>query len=188
VRALLGEWRRQQAEPGVARLEALWTDMGGDDAVRADRAAWALAAAPQQAVALLRGRLRPAAAVDSRHIARLVADLDHARYAVRQRAEQALAKLGDRAEPALRQALEGQPSLEMRRRVVLLLEKVTGPVSGPEPLRSLRAVEVLERIDTPEARRVLTALADGAPGALLTREARASLDRLARRQRRARSP
>ena len=41
-------------------------------------------------------------------------------------------------------------------------------------------VEVLERLATPEARQALQSLAEGAPGALPTRHARAALDRLAR--------
>jgi hypothetical protein len=48
----------------------------------------------------------------------------------------------------------------------------------PERLQALRAVEVLERIGTPEARKVLETLATGAPAARLTREAKASLGRL----------
>jgi hypothetical protein len=45
----------------------------------------------------------------------------------------------------------------------------------------LRAVAVLEYLDTPPARQVSEALAGGAPAAQLTREAKASLQRLARR-------
>ena len=41
------------------------------------------------------------------------------------------------------------------------------------------AVEVLEQAGTPEATQLLQALASGAPEALLTREARASWQRLA---------
>ncbi len=40
-----------------------------------------------------------------------------------------------------------------------------------------RAVEVLELIGTPQARQVLQALADGAPGALVTTSAQAALSR-----------
>jgi hypothetical protein len=47
-------------------------------------------------------------------------------------------------------------------------------------LQRLRAVQVLERIGSPEARQILEALAKGAPGARETREAQASLSRLAR--------
>src|SRR4051794_16642953 len=51
----------------------------------------------------------------------------------------------------------------------------------PEPLRWLRALTVLEAIGTAEARRVLEGVAGGEPGARPTREAKASLERLARR-------
>jgi hypothetical protein len=54
---------------------------------------------------------------------------------------------------------------------------VTGLVLYGESLRTIRAVEVLELIGTREAREVLNAVADGAPGALLTRSARAALTR-----------
>lgn len=52
-----------------------------------------------------------------------------------------------------------------------------GPADGGR-LRLLRAIEVLECAATPEARRVLKRLAGGEPRALLTREARAALERL----------
>ena len=55
------------------------------------------------------------------------------------------------------------------------------PRLSGEDLRALRAVEVLEKVGTPEARQVLEDLARGDPAAALTREARASLDRLGKR-------
>jgi hypothetical protein len=54
------------------------------------------------------------------------------------------------------------------------------PLPPGELLRGVRAVEVLERIGTAEARAVLLTLAGGAPGRL-TREAQAALERLRRR-------
>jgi hypothetical protein len=42
-------------------------------------------------------------------------------------------------------------------------------------------LEVLEQIGTKEAEELLKTLAGGAPGVFLTREAKASLDRLSRR-------
>ena len=51
----------------------------------------------------------------------------------------------------------------------------------PETLRAVRAVEVLESINIPKARQLLTQLAKGTPAARLTREAKATLQRLERR-------
>jgi len=51
-----------------------------------------------------------------------------------------------------------------------------------EHLRVVRAVEVLERAGTPEARQALDALANGAPAALVTREAQAALNNNSTRQ------
>src|SRR5262249_61660266 len=88
---------------------------------------------------------------------------------------------GERAEPALRQTLANKPTLEMRRRVQAVLEHLRGPVTRPELLQSLRAVAVLEDIGTPEARKLLDELTKGAAESRLTREAKASLQRLERR-------
>jgi predicted Zn-dependent protease len=48
-------------------------------------------------------------------------------------------------------------------------------------VRTLRALEVLELAGTQQARQVLQELAKGAPEAQLTQEAKAALERLARR-------
>jgi hypothetical protein len=53
-----------------------------------------------------------------------------------------------------------------------------GTLRPGDVLRSVRAAEVLERIGTPEARRLLGQLATGAAEARLTREAKAALKRL----------
>jgi hypothetical protein len=164
---------------GTKELEALWSDLAGEDAGRAHAAVWALAAAPGKAVPLIRGRLKPAARPDPERMRRLVADLDNDRFAVRQAAARELEKLGGEASPALRQALAGNPSLEVRKGVEELLSKARFLRSG-EVLRGVRGIEVLERIGTPEAREVLGSLAEGSPEVRLTREAQVSLERLAR--------
>jgi hypothetical protein len=92
--------------------------------------------------------------------------------------ERHLAQLGDLAEDALRAAARQSSSAEQRRRVVRLLGRLDNLESTPEQLRLLRAVEALEIIGTPEARRVLMHLAGGAARARLSVEAKAALGRL----------
>jgi hypothetical protein len=91
--------------------------------------------------------------------------------------------LGELAAPALRQALERDPSPEARRRIEVLLAKTHGPITQPEAVRPLRAIAVLEDIATPEAEQLLEQLTAGTPDSRLTREAKAALERLARRPR-----
>jgi hypothetical protein len=58
-----------------------------------------------------------------------------------------------------------------------LLTSLNDSGSSGELLRQDRALELLERLGTPDARRRLEALASGAPRAWLTREAQAARDR-----------
>jgi hypothetical protein len=111
-------------------------------------------------------------------LAQLIADLDDNRFAVRQRASAELAKLGELAGPALEQVLKDRPSLEVQNRVERLLEKLSNQTLSPEALRALRAVEVLEKAGTPHARKLLEAIAGGAPGAQLTEDALLAVRRL----------
>jgi hypothetical protein len=161
------------------RLQSLWDDLASKDAGKAFDAIGLLAASAQQAVPLLKARLHSAPApAEPKQVARLVADLDSEQFDARQKAAEELRRLGERAEPGLRTALKEQPPLEARKRIEELLEGVRVLATAPENLRNLRAVEVLEHIGTPDAREVLRTLATGAPDARLTREAKASLERL----------
>jgi hypothetical protein len=112
----------------------------------------------------------------------MLRDLNHPRYQVRDRATSELARLGELAEPLLRRGLYGQPPLEVRRRVQMLLERLEAGTPSAMDLRTLRAFEVLERIGDAEARAVFEAHAREAPAARLGQEAQASLERLMRRR------
>jgi WD40 repeat protein len=160
-------------------LEALWADLGAADAATAYRAIRALAADPARVVPFLKGRLRPVAAPEPQRLDALVADLDAKRFATRDRAMRELGRLGELAAPALERRLRARPPLETRKRVEALLEKLRGPVTDPELLRGLRAVEALERIGSPAARALLGELAAGAAGHPLTEDARGALKRFA---------
>jgi hypothetical protein len=94
---------------------------------------------------------------------------------------QALETLGKLAEPVLRKALAAQATLETRQRVEHLLTEVDGAVTLPTLLQAIRAIEVLEHIGTPNAKEILQTVTTGVPEARLTQEAKASLERLAKR-------
>jgi WD40 repeat protein len=175
------ESRPLRAGLGAGGLDGLWTDLAGDDAGKAFEVILALSADPKQVTPFLRERLRPAVPVAPAVLDRWIADLQSDKYSERAKASEALEKLGDLAVPSLTKVLAGRPTLEARRRAEKLLDRLTGgPLSG-EQVRLVRALEVLERQGTAEARGVLETLARGAPGALPTREAQAALDRLSQR-------
>jgi RNA polymerase sigma factor (sigma-70 family) len=169
----------QPAAWDAEQVSTLWNDLASADAGRAFRAIVALGAAPRQAVPWLEARLKPVAPPDSRRIARLITHLDSDAFDVRTRAAKELEKLGDLAGPALRKALAARPSPEVGRHIEGLLRGATASRAlSAEELRALRAVEVLERAATAEARALLATLSKGADEARLTREARAALQRL----------
>jgi WD40 repeat protein len=162
------------AELTTDKAKRLWEDLVDEDAIKAYQAMLSLAATPRVSLAMIKAHLHPAILPDSPEVARLLADLDSDQFDKREKADKALEELGDSVEPALLEALKNQPSPEMKRRLEKLLNKPWPPGS----LRKLRALEVVERIGTAEAQELLKHLSEGVPGARLTREARASLERL----------
>ncbi len=179
------KWGKPLAD---AELKKHWTVLASEDAATSYRAMQALASDPSHSVPYLRQRLHPVAAVEEKRLERLIADLDSDRFEVRDKATVELEKLGEAALHAMQKALDNQPALETRRRLEQLIEKQEHERRSPsaERLRIGRALEVLEHIGSPEARQVLQTLATGAPGAFLTGEAKAALERLTHRSNTAR--
>jgi RNA polymerase sigma factor (sigma-70 family) len=177
VTGLLG--RTAPAERlSAQRLGELWDALGGSDAQKAARAAATLAASPEQAIPLLAKKMPAVPRVDAARLDRLVADLDNGEFQTRETSERELRRLGRGAEPALRKALKASSSTEQKQRAQRLLEALDGPKA--QEVADSRAVEVLEWIGTPRARRLLEELGRGAPGAWLTEEAAGALHRLPR--------
>jgi WD40 repeat protein len=181
--AMKSSKRPPPLELSTRQLDGLWADLAGDDAPKAYRAIGRLAAA-KGSVSFLNDKLQQAAQAtlkQQERIPALLADLDAESFKVRDKASRDLAELGDLAEPMLRQALTRKLSVESRRRIKGLLEKLNGAAPHPESLRMIRAIEALERTATPEARQVLETLAKGPGEPRITEEAKASLERLAKR-------
>jgi WD40 repeat protein len=160
----------------AADRQRLWEELASADAARAFQAVRRLVRSPGPAVALLRQRFRPAAAVDGEHVRQLLRELDGDKFADRQKANAELERLGDRIESFLRGAWQTDRPLESKRRLELLLGKLDD--AGPDRLRWLRSLEVLQRAAGPEAVRLLEVLAGGAPESRQTREAAALQRRL----------
>jgi WD40 repeat protein len=176
-------------KPIRADIETLWADLSGQDAAKARRAIWGLAAAPELAIPWLRDRLKAATAVPADDLNQAIAELDGTSFAKREAAAKKLTEWEELAEPALAVALKTKLSAEQRRRIEAILSAAR-PVPKSEKLRQLRSVRVLEHIATStpgaDATRLaaidlLKKLAGGAPEARLTQEAKASLERVERR-------
>src|SRR5262249_24364078 len=112
----------QRKDATREELENLWRDLAGEDAKKAFLAAAELVAVSAQSVPFLCERLKPVAGIGPQTIADHIKDLDNERFETRQKATTALEKMGDVTEPALRQVLDEKPSLEVRCRVLRLLE------------------------------------------------------------------
>jgi WD40 repeat protein len=169
-------------------LPRLWADLAEADAAKAYHSMWAMALLPKESIAFLRRQLRPVTPADSKLTARLIVELGSKDFAVRDRATRQLTDLSEPAGDALRKALAGNPTLEVRRRLEKLLESLETASMSADQLRLLRALEALEFVGTEEARAVLEPLARGVAEARLTREARAALVRFNKRAEVSRKP
>jgi roadblock/LC7 domain-containing protein len=183
LRGLGEKGRVKPAELSPAELRTRWTDLERPEADVAYQAMLELAYAPRQSVPFLQEQLSPTAPVDGRAVSRLVAELDSERFETRDEASRQLGQFRELGEPALREALGGQLSLEKRRRIERLLEKVASNREEPptDRLREARVLETLELMDPPAARPLLLRYSQGALEADLTRGAKAALERLSKR-------
>jgi hypothetical protein len=164
-------------KPSEKDLEELWTALNDPDAKKARPAMLTLAANPKEALALLESKVKPAG---EEAVNKLIADLDSDDYKTRENASKELAKAGASVKAALEKTMKGNPTAEQKRRIEDLLANMKD--AGPPRVNALpsRAVEVLERLGTKEAERLLKALADGHADAPLTKEAKGALARLAK--------
>jgi hypothetical protein len=112
----------------------------------------------------------PAPAVDPKWVASRIENLNSDVFAVREQATRKLAELGELARTSMRTALADNPPVETRRRLEGLLGRLNQVT--PLQLRTLRTIEILEGIGTPEALQVIDQLTQGNPDALATAESR----------------
>jgi WD40 repeat protein len=161
-------------------LSAHWESLGAADASKAYEARADLLHAPKSAVPFLAKRLQPAPTIDAGRVAGLINQLGSNTFRERDQAARDLEGLGELVREPLRKAMAAKPPEETRRRLESLLGKMSQ--HSRSQLRTLRGVEILEGIGTPEALRVVERLTRGNADGLMTIESRAVI---ARRQKRA---
>jgi hypothetical protein len=142
---------------------------------------WILAESPRQALPFLKEHVKSLQGIDPNLVQRLLAELDDSDFETREKAAKELAKMRYEIEPALHKALEGQIPMETRRRVQEIVDLLPARAFATgETVRTLRAIQVLERIGTKEACEILHKIAGGAALARETQEAKEALERLGR--------
>jgi hypothetical protein len=164
----------------TGELDELWKKLEESGAKPAAEALRSLAARPAEAVPFLKEHLKPVPGLkpDAAKIAKLIADLDAPRYAVREAAMRDLERLGNLARDPVQEALKKDGlTPELRERLEKLTDAVNKPDTGAEWVRPLRAIEALERIGNADAAAHLKELASGGD-APPTRAAREALGRL----------
>jgi WD40 repeat protein len=157
----------------------LWKDLADTDAAKAYEAIMRLKRSPTPAVTLIRDRLRWTEV--NQQIGHWIEQLGSDDFATRLKATDALEQLGERARPPLVKSLTQAPSVEHKRRVELLLDKLAKPFTSPAGLRLLRSIEILDALATIEAASLLRQIAEeSAADEPLRREASRALQRSTR--------
>ncbi len=136
-----GVWT-MRAKPTLEEIAKAKSDFGGKPAV-ARRAIHLLAIEPVAGFAYAKDVTTPATDGDIQRYEKWIANLDAAAFADRDTASRELALAGWRAESLMQRTRKETESPEVQQRLETLLTK-------PD-VRAIRAIELLERIGTPEA-------------------------------------
>ncbi len=168
----------KSAQVDDAPPEKLWAELRTENELRLDRVVRALKSAPGPTLALVEKQLPPVGKEALAQVQQRLVDLDDLLPKHRDEATRALQAVAHRFEPLLRARLEASALGEVRNRLRFILKKMDEEKTPTALVGELRALAVVEGLATPEARELLRKLAEGAPKARITEEARAALGRL----------
>jgi WD40 repeat protein len=155
-----------------------WEYLADQDPVVAQKGMDTLHADPDGTVKLFEKLLPPADAIPEVEVTKWISELSNQQFAVRDAASKKLEAIADQIEKTLRLALEASHDLEQQQRLEAILARLANLPFDTKRLQQIRAVEILERIQTPSAVKLLKKYAMGANNALLTREAKDSCRRM----------
>ena len=175
---MLWDLRLPKPEKKSIPLQKLWADLGSTNFFHAHKAHLGMAATPEKTVAFLKEHLAPIPISEDKRIRKWVNYLDNPEIILRELAVVEMKKLGKAGELALQERLKTKVSLEGKRRIEALLESLQETPPSEEERRALRGIQVLQRIGSPEARKLLEDISQGSPLALQTLKAREALRRV----------
>lgn len=177
LRGHLAKLEKVRPATDPQELADLVASLDEPDGMKAFQAIERLGNSPGPVERLLAEKLqepRPAKEV----IARLIAELDANEFEAREKANRALAALGGAIEEELKKALATSESAEQKRRLETLLDGLKSEAFDRRRARIARSLEVLEKLATPAARRIVAKMAAEDESRWETEEAKAVLGRL----------
>jgi hypothetical protein len=144
----------------AAELERAWDRLKDADASSSDQLLWEFSAGEDQAVAFIAAHLSRPPEVDAKEIEKWIAELDGNEFKTRDAAYRRLQDAGGAAAPALELANKSTTSVEVRfatNRLLAFLK--SGDSDSPVLRREALAMQVLARVDTPSAHKLLQEIA-----------------------------
>jgi WD40 repeat protein len=145
---------------GEKELLELWTELKNTDPIKAFAAVHQLAGQPDAVPWLTQQLFKQVVMPDPEQVRDLVEKLDAPKFSDREKAEQELTRWGNAVAHVLRDALAGDISAEVRKRLQKILEKSheTGGLGGLS-LQAIRGIEALEIMGNPAALNALDQIA-----------------------------
>jgi WD40 repeat protein len=164
-------------QPTEGSLDALWKLLSGENVEAAYRAMWTMSTLAESPEFIK--RVVAEEKVDVKTILDLVSELDSESIEARTAAENRLRALGERIEAELVTALEKTSSAQVRDRLGSIIAEMNEPIVKSERiLQRLRAIAVLDRAGSDEARVVLKFIEEHSLSTRERRAARRAIDRL----------
>jgi WD40 repeat protein len=164
--------------PGTTDVRVGWHELCDADRLKVYAAYCRLRASPEATLKLLKEKLKPTEVLPVEQVKKLIKQLDSDSFAEREKASHELTVHALAAESSLRRAVQEKPTLEVARRIARLLRSLD---TGADWQRIQLVLALLEELPSPATRALLRDLARGNPDSRLTREAKAILNRIAKR-------
>jgi hypothetical protein len=173
---LLAAAERPKSDRDFAKC---WDTLRDGKPMDAAEAVASLAAAGDDAVAFLEGKLTVTKKPEAARVKLLIRQLNDKDEDQRNEASRELRGYGTQIEDDVSKALEANPQGEAKRRLEELQKDMRPPWSrDPDIIRAVRSIYVLERVGSERAVKLLKKLAEGDMAARQTREAKISLERI----------